>query len=277
MIHLPELTIYISHTCDLACDSCFTFNNLNWGGHLPINKDVEKLKGKVFFDEIFLIGGEPTLHPNLNDWKDWVNLMWPDSKKWIVTNGRHLDKINFEDNWFVEISAHSVEDLENILLWLKTNDIRFEKFTDNTHTDADVHYKLFYKDKEVGELSESWHFYKLPNILKDGKNITWMRLNDRDEQHFLCPTKKCMHLLNGKFYRCQQQAILPQVGKTFQIDNLYKEIATSDVGCYSDEFLSWVSTKDTPQEQCKLCCWGEKFKLPEESKIKKIKILKIQE
>jgi len=277
MIRLPELTIYISHTCDLACQNCFTYNNLNWAKHFEINRDVEILKGKVEFDEVFLIGGEPTLHPKLTEWMEWVEETWVDSKRWIVTNGRHLDNLpnNWHEKWHIEISAHSQEDFVKIIAWLDINSITYEQFKDDRHTDADTHYTLFYQDRIVGELSEAWNFFELPMIAKEGSALKWKFLNNENEQHSICPTKECMHLLDGRFYRCQQQALLPRLSRTFQIEQPYKRIAEQDLGCSADEFLDWAVTRKSPQEQCKLCDWNKKTRLPPESEIKKIKVLKL--
>jgi organic radical activating enzyme len=281
---LPELSVYISHTCDLACDHCFTYNNLDWGGHFLFSEQKEKLQelNKLSeFEEIFILGGEPINHPELDLWMEWIERSWPTSSKWIVTNGRNLRTFDMKNpdwidrGWKLEISAHSPEDLKAILSWLDSKSIIYGKFFDDRHSDAHWHYDLKYKDKTVGELSESWLFYKSSAILENRKSITWKGLQDKEEQHKLCPSKYCLHLLNGKFYRCPQQALLPYVSKTFQIDNFYRQIAEQDLGCYPEEFSQWIKTKDQAQDQCRLCDWGEKEILPEKSKIKKIKILKI--
>jgi organic radical activating enzyme len=277
MIILPELTIYISHTCDLACDKCFTFNNLNWSKHFQINRSVESLKDKVEFKEVFILGGEPLLNPQLSNWMQWTENMWPTSKKWIVTNGRHLDKLpnDWMGRWNLEISAHSEDDLQTILKWLEKNCIKCLKFYDDRHTDAKWHYQLTSNGKDVGELSESWNFFDVPVVLNNDKPIKWTSLFDKTEQHASCPIKECMHLLDGRFYRCPQQAILPQLNKKFQIEEPFRSIAEQDVGCNADEFLEWIETKNNPQEHCRLCDWTQKIELPSQSKIKKIKVLRI--
>ena len=118
MLTLPELSLYISHTCDIGCDSCFTYNNLNWGGHFKPEGHLEKLKGKVDFETITILGGEPTTNPYLNEWMTLVDNNWAGhDDKWIVTNGRNLSKIPsdlFGRGWKLEISAHSPADLKNI-------------------------------------------------------------------------------------------------------------------------------------------------------------------
>jgi len=277
MITLPELTIYISHTCDLACDKCFTYNNLNWGKHFRKDDSVNVLKDAVDFNEIFLLGGEPLLNPHLLEWMTWVEQLWPDSNKWIVTNGRQLDKLpsNWENNWKLEISAHSVTDLQTILDWADNNSITYSKFYNDRHTDAKWHYRLLLGDTVVGELSEAWHFFDTPVILENNKPIRWTKLHNKEEQHNICPAKECMHLLNGRFYRCPQQAILPQLSSKFKIEEPFKSIAEDDVGCDPKEFLEWVTSKDVPQAQCQLCNWSQKIKLPVKSKVKKIKVTQL--
>lgn len=282
---LEELTIYISHTCDLACDNCFTFNNLNWGGHYspPDLSKFKEFSNQVQFEEVFILGGEATTNPHLESWMKWVEVLWPTAKHWIVTNGRNMDRLNkayphwWENGWNVEISAHSPKDLEQVINWLNFNctGIEYEKFFCDKHEDGDWHYKLKINGKEIGELSEAWSFYNIPAVLKDYKPITWNELADKEEQHSLCPSKYCLHLFKERFYRCPQQALLPELAKKFRIEEPYKSIAEQDTGCDVDQFLEWIKTQEQPQEHCRLCKWGSKVELPEESKIKKIKVLQI--
>jgi hypothetical protein len=82
-----------------------------------------------------------------------------------------------------------------------------------------------------------------------------------------------MHLLGGRFYRCQQQALLPKLARQFQIEQPYKDIAQQDLGSSPEEFIEWSNTRLQSQSQCQLCNWSKKIDLPIESEIKKIKVL----
>jgi len=283
MITLPELSLYISHTCDIGCDSCFTYNNLNWGGHFKPHEDLYKLKDKVYFDWITILGGEPTTNPYLNDWMKQVETVWPNhDNKWIVTNGRNLDRIPSdwpERNWRLEISAHSPKDLSCTLAWFNNNfpKITWKKYFDDSHEDAVWHYELSLDGKYMGKISESWLFYKESLIAKPGQKLTWDKLYDPKESHKKCIASECMYFLEGRFYRCARQAILPQLSKTFQIDGKYKDLASVDLGCTIDEFNEWVKTRLEPQSQCAFCPWAEKITLPEVSKTKKIKVLTLSD
>ena len=286
MIRLPELSVYISHTCTLSCDSCCTFNHLNWGNHFKIDKHrerLERLKGIVDFEEVFIIGGEPTSNPALGSWMEWIEGMWPNSKKWVVTNGRDLNKFDElypkwqERDWKIEISAHSKEDLNTVMDWInqRWENVTCEKFWDGRHEDGEWHYKLEVDGIERGEITEAWQFYENPSVLKNANKLSWDKLRDAQDQHSKCPAIQCMYLMDGRFYRCHQQAILPQLSKKFQIDDQFSHIAKQDLGCAPEEFETWIKTRLEPQIQCQLCKWENKITLPEQSKTKKIKILKL--
>jgi organic radical activating enzyme len=285
MLTLPELTFYISHTCDLSCSNCFTYNNLNWGGHFEPPSNIDEfinLSKKVNFEEIFILGGEPTLNPHLFNWMKFVEEVWPDKKKWIVTNGRNFERLqNLYPDWYLtwqtEISAHSMEDLKNAFNWLETNlpSFSYEKFFCDMHEDGEWHYRLYSKGNEVGEMTESWLFYKTSTVAIEGKPLSWVSLNDANEQHNLCVAKECMYYVDNRFYRCYQQALLPHITKKFKVESKFLDIAKQDLGCTIDNFDSWVSSRLDPQEQCRLCDWKCKTTLPEYSNIKKIKVIQL--
>lgn len=281
MITLPELSLYISHTCDIGCASCFTYNNLNWGGHFKPHDDLYKLKNKVEFETITILGGEPTTNPYLNNWMQLVEGVWPNHQdKYIVTNGRHLNNIPLDwlqRGWKLEVSAHSPQDLNNSLNWFIETwpNFKWEKYFDDTHEDAVWHYELSNNDEYIGKISEAWMFYKESLIAKPGERITWDKLYDPKEAHQKCIAKECMYFLEGRFYRCARQSLLPQLAKTFQIDGKYKDLASEDLGCTAEEFVEWSKTRLEPQSQCAFCPWNEKITLPEVSNIKKINVLKL--
>lgn len=281
MLTLPELSLYISHTCDIACPSCFTYNNLNWGGHFKPKGHLEKLKHKVNFETIAILGGEPTTNPYLHEWMDLVDDVWEHHRdKWIVTNGRNLNSLPDDwitRDWQLEISAHSPVDLAAIFQWFQDEcpHAVLEKYYDNTHEDAVDHYQIKLGNKTIGKISESWFFYKESLIAKPGKVLTWDKLVNPEQAHANCIARECMYFLEGRFYRCARQALLPQLAKTFQIDAQYKELAAQDLGCTAEEFVEWSKTRLEPQSQCAFCPWAEKIKLPHKPVTKKIKVLQV--
>ena len=165
MLTLPELSLYISHTCDIACPSCFTYNNLNWGGHFkPDWNELGKLKKKVWVDFIAILGGEPTTNPHLHEWMDLVDDVWEHHRdKWVVTNGRNLNSL--PDNWItrdwqLEISAHSPVDLAAIFQWFQDEcpHAVMKKYYSNDE-DAYTHYQVLLDGAQIAKISESWFFF----------------------------------------------------------------------------------------------------------------------
>ena len=279
MIELPELSLYISHTCDIACESCFTYNNLNWGKHFKYDgKSFDYIKDKVMFDVVCIIGGEPATNPYLGEWMNTVDNCLISNHKFIVTNGRNLDKINQQypnwqnNNWKLEISAHSLNDLEIVFDWFYKNfkNVIIEKFYDDRHEDGMDHYNVYVNKKCIAEITEAWFFYKDSLVIKENKEITWNQLYDEYETHKKCIAKECMYFLDGRFYRCSRQALLPYLTKTFKIDKKYKNLTELDLGCTAEDFVEWSKTRLEPQIQCRFCAWNEKIKLPKISNTKKL-------
>ena len=73
------MTHYITHHCTLNCIHCNTFNNFNFKGSVDWLAERDNYKNwseKVTSDNIGVLGGEPLLHPNLEqilrDISDWL-------------------------------------------------------------------------------------------------------------------------------------------------------------------------------------------------------------
>ena len=89
-----RLEIHAAHACNLTCESCSHFSN---GGHKAIlsPEDAEewmKLWNTRIEPKTFrILGGEPTLNPNLTELIYLTRPCWPSSKITLVTNGLLLN------------------------------------------------------------------------------------------------------------------------------------------------------------------------------------------
>lgn len=287
MQKFSDLQLYINHTCDLACPNCITFNNLDWNddhNFKQLEPEIEKWRGKVEFEEIYLLGGEPLLHPDVKQWMLWVESMWPDSKKFITTNGRHFARLDlvypdWDSKWRVEISVHSKEDYDTAIAYInqKWNNVVLERFKHPEAVDAYYKHLVTSNGEWKAILSESWDFYEVHSnvILEDNKPISWKQLNDPAEQWNKCPGKKCKYMVNGKLYQCPIQAIVPQLGKSYKVDEKFYSIVKQDFGCTADEFDSWLEKYYAPNQQCSLCDWSNRINLSGATIFKKIKAVKL--
>ena len=68
MIKLDYLEFYISHTCNFNCRGCNRFNNYLFLGHQRWKEHEHthaKWAKRLQLDEWCIIGGEPTLNPDI--------------------------------------------------------------------------------------------------------------------------------------------------------------------------------------------------------------------
>lgn len=95
MFHLPYVEFCITNVCNLNCPDCNKFNNYHFSGHELWHEhadEYEQWASKITFDEIAIIGGEPTLNPDFIKWVNNVARLWPTSRIVIQTNGTQLDR-----------------------------------------------------------------------------------------------------------------------------------------------------------------------------------------
>ena len=83
MIRLfPVVEFYITNVCNLTCRGCNRFNNYNFKGHQRWTEHAEAYEAwskRLDLPRICIIGGEPTLNPDLESWVMNIRRLWPDA------------------------------------------------------------------------------------------------------------------------------------------------------------------------------------------------------
>ena len=65
--HIEMGQWYITHTCNLACNNCLSYNNYKIGGHERWEDNEEFVKlwsERVYIEDCSIIGGEPFANPD---------------------------------------------------------------------------------------------------------------------------------------------------------------------------------------------------------------------
>jgi organic radical activating enzyme len=90
--------LHVTHTCNLACESCSHYSNHGHSGNLNLNRAdhwMATWSRRIDVEEIRLLGGEPTVHPDFPEFIPLARRHWPLARIRIVTNGfflrRHPD------------------------------------------------------------------------------------------------------------------------------------------------------------------------------------------
>lgn len=88
---------YITNVCNYSCTHCQTLNNFAFKGHqrwVDYQDDYRALSDRIDIDTIQIIGGEPTLNPDFENWVIGISQLWPNARIEISTNGSRLDTLN---------------------------------------------------------------------------------------------------------------------------------------------------------------------------------------
>jgi organic radical activating enzyme len=105
-----------SYSCNLSCQGCTNYSDLNLKGFVKWKECESWLKQwleLVNIEDFSIIGGEPLINPEIKDWLIGCRTLMPNSKILLVTNGLLLQKkfdiidlMNSIGNCVLKISVH---------------------------------------------------------------------------------------------------------------------------------------------------------------------------
>jgi len=134
-----RFTVYLTYHCNLNCARCSVFSPVAKEEYLDsvcYEQDCKRLseltKGKA--KRIWLVGGEPTLHPNLLAFFDITRQHFKDAVIQLITNGILLSKQNdgfwemcAQKNIVIQISQYPIKiDMDKILEKAKSYNVAIE-------------------------------------------------------------------------------------------------------------------------------------------------------
>ena len=202
MIATENLELHVAHGCNLTCESCSHYSNQNHKGILPLDQAdrwmagwSQRLQPAVFS----LLGGEPTLHPELASFVPLVRRHWATAHLRLVTNGLLLARhpnlplaMRADPNCCLYLSIHHdspayQEHLRPALLlldrWQSEHGIRVVRYESHRNWTRRYHGSGAGMEPFAdGQPRESW------------RN---------------CPAKQCKQLHEGKLWKCGPLAYLP--------------------------------------------------------------------
>lgn len=238
----PVVEFYITNVCNLTCRGCNRFNDLNFKGHYRWSDHAELYESwsrRINIDKISIIGGEPTLNPDLELWVSNLRRLWPKSDIMIQTNGTYF-RSYFTNFWkkykttFV-ISLHDINTAEEIIQNWKTQ----------------------FEPHQAVSFLKGFIFHQ-SSLVKENNHFT-LNHNDPEEAFRCCDMKYDHTMVNGKLYKCPTTAILPEFDNQFhlQLDIKQKELLYSYVpllpDCSEQDLLDFFQQREKSIKQCELC------------------------
>lgn len=269
---VPKLEFYITNVCNLTCQGCNRFNDLPFRGHHRWNdykSIIAQWADKIKVEQVVIMGGEPLLNPDINDWIRGLKAAWSVDPQ-IMSNGTHLDKVPglyetmLETQAWIGVSIHDGPDRE------KTYQIIRDFFPDGCQEDSEnIHGgERVFRDKNWIKV-ETWNYTHFkPNALKftDQGRLT-LHNNPPEKAFQICAFQhhKNYHFIRGRIYRCGPVALFPELDDQFNLDlsdedkaliRSYRSLSIDEYDERSDDFFEHI---DDMIPQCKFCSADDQY------------------
>lgn len=234
------IEIYITNECNLTCSDCNRFNNYDFRGHYSWSQNslaIQQWSQRIDAPLITIIGGEPSLHPELQQWVEGVASAWSHRPVMIQTNG--LKPLPEFDWWWTTckkfpnvgtgIAAHSEK--------IKTTVLK--------------------KWQGQGGHFDAWEFTESA-IIDQGDSFR-VHNSDPDVAFDCCNLKHCHTIFQGRLYKCPTVALIPEFSKQYKVEMSddqtleLKQYKFLDWDCPDSELQQFVNDKDSPIAQCSIC------------------------
>jgi len=252
-----NLEIHVVHTCNLVCESCSHYSNQGHSGTLSLDEAdrwMNLWNRRIEPRTFSLLGGEPTIHPQLPEFFQLARRNWPGASLRLVTNGFFLHRhptlplvMRDDPDAVLYLSIHHdapeyqerLEPIRQLLAaWVKQYHIRVAVY--DSHKNWTRRYKGFGAEMEPFE---------------DGQpRSSW--------EH--CPARFCPQLFDGKIWKCGPLAYLPLQDAKYHLSEKWKpylQYRPLEPSCSDEEVERFFAREE--ESFCSMCAAKpQRFALP---------------
>lgn len=230
---LPQVEMHIIDACNLNCRGCTHFSPI-FPNKLPDLmlrlSDVRQLKQKVsYIMKFYILGGEPFLNPEINDYIRGIRKVLPDTQLYIVTNGLLID----------HLSKEILECIKDNQVWVSISEYQ------PTHKKIDTICRI---------LNEYNILYEIRKASVKENFCLPLSLNENSKYPRTCISNGCVIICDGKIARCPQLIYISYFNKYFGTNLPEKGIMDLE-SCPKGEELLAVLRKEILL--CKHCVENE--------------------
>ncbi len=246
-IVVSNLEMHITHSCNLACESCSHYSNQNLSGKVSLEEAeqwMEAWSHRISPETFSILGGEPALHPNMADFLILARKYWKDAHLRLVSNGFLLSR-------HPELPKVLAAD-RNAKLYI------------SIHHDAHEYRQRF---APVMQLVESWEKdyqieiqyyesdkYWTRRYLGWGNTILPYQNGNPKKSWENCIAKNYLQLHDGMIWKCAALAYLPLLANKYNISPLWNEYLRYEPlvsACTDNELTAFLSKED--ESFCSMC------------------------
>jgi organic radical activating enzyme len=200
MLSRQYLEYYITYHCNLKCENCSVgspFIDPRFSDLESYKNDVDNLKQYMHIGVMRLIGGEPTLNPEIVEYLKYAKESGFADKTSVATNGIKL--LSMPDDFWkwcdiinLSIYPNTSINYEKILNFLDTNGYRYNI----TNKPATI--KAFQSEERLGSINLEWGAtFRILDQFEPHEEEVAQKVYETCVMHDWCHTFK-----NGNYYRC---------------------------------------------------------------------------
>lgn len=234
-IFLPYLEADITDVCNLRCRGCYHFANFSYSEDIyPLEnyrRDMSQISKTCDVPVFRLLGGEPLVMKNFDEYMDIARQYFPKSALEFVTNGL-----------LIPSASKKIFD-----------SIRKNKFVVSVSVYPPTEKILDKIEAVLDEKGIPYRFSKpVENFLA---RMTLSGDHDPLKTRRICSSDVCRSMLNGRIYKCPIDEFSFKLAKKFGIENFP---AATSVDIYAQNFSSLIKMLDGDIELCHWC--GDKHR-----------------
>jgi len=255
---LPFVETMITQVCNLSCTGCTNYSDLQHEGYVPWSQGrtwLEAWLERIDIPDFGILGGEPTISPEVNDWIFGLRDLMPTTQIRFTTNGLLLNK-KFDivkhmaeiGNCVFKIAFHQDNpELEEVVERI------FSMYDWEPVVEYGVHR---YKTKN------NFRFHvKRPDVFWKTFKGSYENMHPHDsnpaDAFAICCQQTCPLLHNGRIYKCSTSGLLAETLEKFGYPNSdqWQPYIQQGIGpdCSDAELTAFLNNFSKPADVCRMC------------------------
>lgn len=245
-VAIPNLEFHVTHVCNLRCENCSHYSNLGLSGHVSLaatERYFTAWSPRIVPRLFSLLGGEPTLHPELTEHVELAAHHWPESTLQLVTNGWFLDRHPRLPSALARYHVHLEISIHHDGPEYRAQVIQTRGLIERWQADH--------------ELIVNWRpSFRSWRRIYHGAGADMRPYTDGNPQASWsqCPARWCPQILGGQIYKCPPLAYLRMLDERIGLSpewTPYLDYRPLNPGCSDDELREFLTRR--VEEVCGMC------------------------
>lgn len=221
---------------------------------------------QLWIPQLGILGGEPLLHPELEQWVTGLLELFPMTRINLVSNGYQLPKTAWlydlllaHPKLHLKLGIHNEDHKDRILDLLRG--FLTGPFTYSLDDQDPYDVKLTVTDSNnISVLVEyNWWFHQGSLVHRAESGEFSVYTSDREQAHSNCSMRECHHFQDGRLYKCGVVALLPDFDQQYplSLDSRQRELLTAyqplTTSASPEQRVEFINNLPNSIAQCEFC------------------------